>query len=65
MLKVSPLTLPQTLPNPEAMKPGNKNDYDPKFWEFHYDIYRYLERSSDDYVLARYNGILKKMLFLS
>ncbi len=65
MLKINSLVLPESLPIPEAMKPGNKNDYDPEFWEFHYEICRYLERATDDYVIARYNGILKNMAALT
>lgn len=65
MLKINCLVLPESLPILEAMKPGNKNDYDPEFWEFQYEICRYLERSTDGYVIARYNGILKNMAALT
>jgi hypothetical protein len=65
MLKINCLALPESLPIPEAMKPGNKNDYDPIFWEFLYEIFRYLECATDNYVIARYNGILKNMAALT
>ena len=65
MLKINCLALPEALPIPAAMKPGNKKGYDPEFWEFEYDCCRYLERATNDYVIARYNDILKNMTVLT
>ena len=65
MLNVNCLSLPSALPDLKAMRPGNKNDYDPEFWEFQYQTYRYLERVKNDAVTSRYNGIVKNMSALT
>lgn len=66
MLRIEKLLLPNTLPLPEVMKSWkeNKNSYDPEFWEFQYEVYRYLGRISDTELFGRYNHIVRNMRYI-
>ncbi len=61
--KVPVLRLPQRLPHDEAIRSFNDNlhSYEAEFWEFQYQVYRYLERLSDKLLIARYENIIKNM----
>jgi hypothetical protein len=50
MLTIDHLSLPKKLPHPDAIKSWGENEhsYDPEFWEFQYELYRYLSRIGDD-----------------
>ena len=62
---VKNLELPKQLPHPRALGPSGKNDYDPEFWEFFYQIRRYLEGISDDQLKQRYESIVQNMKALT
>ncbi len=49
MLRVPSFHLPESFPHSEAIRSlgDNLHSYEPEFWEFQYQIYRYLERVSD------------------
>ena len=66
MLRVPSLILPENLPHPDAIKSFNDSEhgYDPEFWEFDYESYRYLERMSDASLDETYLAISKNMDFL-
>lgn len=63
MHRVPSLYLPDTLPNPQAIQSfgDNRHGYEPEFWEFQYEVYRYLERVSDAVLAKRYTDILRNM----
>jgi hypothetical protein len=52
MLRVPDLTLPDMLPDPEAIRSWgqNRHSYEPEGWELEYACYRYLGRVSDDHL---------------
>lgn len=60
---VNALLIPESLPRDETLKSWgeNRNSYDPEFWEFQYEAYRYLSRLSADELAERYRSIVKNM----
>lgn len=63
MQRVPNLRLPQNLPHPDAVCSygDNLHSYEPGFWEFQYQCYRYLERVPDTIIIERYQEILRNM----
>lgn len=63
MLRVPSLRLPEKLPHSEAIRSfgDNLHSYEPDFWEFQYQINRYLERVTDELLIERYKDILRNM----
>lgn len=63
MLQVDALLLPDVLPHPQAIRScgENQHNYEPEFWEFQYQIYRYLGRVSERDLLDRYRALLRNM----
>lgn len=63
MLRIPALAIPDILPHPKAMRSGrdNRHSYEPEFWEFQYEIYRYLSRVSEPELFRRYRSILRNM----
>lgn len=63
MLRVNSLNLPENLPNSETIRSfkDNLHSYEPEFWEFQYQVYRYLERVTDEFLIERYKNILRNM----
>jgi hypothetical protein len=57
--KIESLKLPEQLPTSEALKSWqqNEHDYEPEFWEFQYEIYRYLKNINDKNLIERYRDI--------
>lgn len=58
MLRVPALQLPDRLPLPKAIRSWgqNQHSYEPKFWEFEYETYRYLGRIPEGQLILRYNA---------
>lgn len=63
MQKVQSLQLPQRLPHENAVRSfgDNLHSYEPEFWEFQYQCYRYLERVPETVLVERYKDILRNM----
>lgn len=63
MQRIPSLRIPQHLPHEEAIRSfgDNRHSYEPEFWEFQYQCYRYLERIPGASLLARYSDILRNM----
>lgn len=63
VLRVHSLDLPENLPHPEAIRSfgDNPHSYEPEFWEFDYQVYRYLGRVTDGLLIERYKDILRNM----
>lgn len=63
MLRVPALTIPDISPNPDAVRSlgDNQHGYEPEFWEFQYEIYRYLSRVKELDLVARYKSIIRNM----
>jgi hypothetical protein len=63
MNRINPMLLPTTLPHHDAIKSheDNRHAYEPDFWEFQYELYRYLGGISDDELRLRYLSILRNM----
>lgn len=63
MQKIPSLTLPQHFPHPDAIRSfgDNLQSYKPDFWEFQYQLFRYLERVPDRLLIARYQDVLRNM----
>lgn len=63
ILKVSSLQIPDVLPHVKAILSfgDNKHSYEPEFWEFQYEIYRYLGMVSDEALKSRYEAIVRNM----
>lgn len=63
MLRVPSLHLPESMPHSEAIRSfgDNLHSYEPEFWEFQYQVYRYLERATDGHLIERYKDILRNM----
>jgi len=63
MLKVSSPILPLTLPTERAIKSfgDNRHSYEPEFWEFQYETYRYLGRVAMSALADRYRALLRNM----
>lgn len=66
MQKIPALQLPEVFPHPDAIRSfgDNKHSYEPEFWEFQYQIYRYLGRVHEQELITRYQGILRNMRVL-
>src|SRR3989304_297787 len=66
MQKIQSLELPERLPTPGALKSWNQNehDYEPEFWEFRYEIYRYLKNVADDKLDERYRDLHRNFCIL-
>ncbi len=67
MLRIRALSIPEIYPSPEAIKSfqDNKHGYDPEFWEFQYETYRYIGRLPDESLRIRYRDILNNMQALT
>lgn len=63
MLLVPSLSLPASLPQPDAMKTlgSNQHAYEPEFWELAYQTYRYLGGVPDSHLVARHKSIIRNM----
>ncbi len=63
MQKIPSLRLPEQLPHEDAIRSfgDNRHDYEPEFWEFQYQCYRYLERVADKILVKRYKDIIRNM----
>jgi len=63
MQQVPSLCLPKFLPHENSIRSfgDNLHSYEPEFWEFQYQCYRYLERAPDTVLVARYKDILRNM----
>jgi hypothetical protein len=62
MLRIPTLEIPDVFPHPNAMSGrDNRHSYEPEFWEFQYEIYRYLSRISEPDLARRYRFILRNM----
>lgn len=61
--QIKNLQLPQCFPTKEAIRLSGHNlhSYEPEFWEFQYQCYRYLERTPTSILEARYQDILRNM----
>lgn len=66
MQKIQSLKLPEQLPTPGALKSWHQNehDYEPEFWEFRYEIYRYLKNIDNDKLAERYKDICRNFYVL-
>lgn len=66
MQRIPSLDLPKQLPTPEALESWkqNKHDYEPEFWEFQYEIYRYLKNIPDEKLDERYADIYRNFCIL-
>ena len=66
MHKIQSLELPERLPTPDALKSWgqNEHDYEPEFWEFQYELYRYLKNPGDDMLEQRYRYIHRNFCIL-
>lgn len=66
MQKIQSLELPERLPTLGALKSCGQNahDYEPEFWEFQYDLYRYLENIANDKLDERYRDIHRNFCIL-
>ena len=67
MKKLCSLKLPDTFPHEEAIKSWNQNihDYEPEFWEFQYEIYRYLKNVSNENLINRYKELCRNFEVLT
>jgi len=65
-MRIPTLPLPSTLPAERALASCNETsiNYDPEFWEFEYEGYRYLERLTIDYLNKRYEDIIRNFVRL-
>lgn len=63
MQRIPSLRLPQRMPHEDAIRSvgDNHHSYEPEFWEFQYQCYRYLERATDAVLVTRYQDILRNM----
>jgi len=61
MFRVPNLYLPESLPHSIHSFGDNLHSYEPEFWEFQYQVYRYLERVADGFLIERYKDILRNM----
>ena len=66
MQKIQSLELPEQLPTSGALKSWgqNKHDYEPEFWEFQYDTYRYLKNVDNDKLDERYRYVHRNFCIL-
>jgi hypothetical protein len=66
MQVIRSLNLPETLPTDECMKSygHNKYTYNPEFWEFEYEVNRYLEHIHNGDLITRYYEIAKNIALI-
>lgn len=66
MKKIETLKLPEQLPTPSALKSWGQNEhnYEPEFWEFQYEIGRYLKNVGDDKLDERYRDLHRNFCIL-
>jgi len=59
MQKIENIKLPEKYPTKEAIKSWGQNihDYEPEFWEFQYEICRYLQNINEEDLIERYDNI--------
>lgn len=59
MQKIDSLTLPNLLPDEKTIKLCGRNihDYEPEFWEFSYEIQRYLKNINEEKLIERYRSL--------
>lgn len=67
MQKLDSLKLPDTLPHEKAIKSWGQNihNYEPEFWEFQYEIYRYLKNLSNEKLIGRYRDLCRNFEVLT
>jgi hypothetical protein len=67
MQKIPSLPLPKIFPSDKAIKSfrDNLHGYEPEFWEFFYEINRYLEHVSAEELRERYRNIKRNLNCLS
>lgn len=67
MQKIPSLELPNNMPTPGALTSWkqNEHDYEPEFWGFQYEIYRYLRNVEDDKLDERYREIHRNLVILA
>jgi hypothetical protein len=63
MLRARSLQIPTVLPHADAIRSAgsNEHDYEPEFWEFQYEGYRYLGRVSQGALVERYQALMRNM----
>ena len=63
MLRIRALQLPISYPSDRSIESCGQTRccYEPEFWEFEYEAYRYLENIADDNLLERYRNIVRNM----
>ena len=63
MLRIPALQIPNILPHPDAIRSfgDNRHSYEPEFWEFQYEVYRYLGRLQESDLIKRYGYIIRNM----
>lgn len=63
MLRVAAAQQPDRLPYVSAMRSfgDNSHGYEPEFWEFQYETYRYLSRISDAELSDRHSALVRNM----
>lgn len=66
MQRIPSLELPEQLPTPIALKSWKQNEhnYEPEFWEFQYEVYRYLKNIADDKLDERYRDLHRNFCIL-
>lgn len=66
MQKIPSIELPVQLPKPSVLKSHGQNEqnYEPEFWDFQYDSYRYLKDIPDDKLEERYRNIHRNFCLL-
>jgi len=67
MQKLVSLTLPNKLPAEKAIQSWGQNihDYEPEFWEYQYETYRYLKNISEAELIERYRNICRNFEVLT
>ena len=67
MQKLDSLTLPDILPHEKAIKSWGQNihNYEPEFWEFFYDINRYLKNITQEKLNERYKILSRNLHVLT
>jgi hypothetical protein len=66
MLKVRPVELPKVHPSSDAIRSLGQNEtyYEPEFWEFQYNAYRYLRNVDNEALIARHESIVENLTIL-
>jgi len=67
MIHVDSIHLPSRYPSKKVLNSGNQNihDYEPEFWEFQYEVYRYLKNVSDEKLTKRYEELCRNFKVFS